>query len=155
MHGVVYVPESEAPGDPLEVQGIHFPSLYPPVFLQTSTTTSTITLALLLSPSFAKNVPLTDETQRNSPTTLRAPLPSQRRADLHRHPRAHAPEHGREHQCKGQVVEHLPDRGPGRGGRVPGLVVEEVFRGRCLVIKSLSGGKGLGEGWWGDGGCEE
>jgi len=64
---------------------------------------------------------------QSSQTTHRAPQPSQRRAVLHRHPRAHAPQHGREHQRPRQVVEYFPAGGFDRGGRLPGVVVEAVL----------------------------
>ena len=55
------------------------------------------------------------------------PRSSQGRAIIHRDARAHAPEHGREHQRPRQVVEHIPARCADRGGGLSGVVAEAVL----------------------------
>jgi len=64
---------------------------------------------------------------RYSQTTHRPPQSSQRRTIVHHHSRTHTSEYGREHQCAGQVVEHLPAGGVDWGGYLSGLVVEKVL----------------------------
>jgi hypothetical protein len=100
VHGIVYVPESEAPQDPLEKEG---------ELLHSGTRAYTLTF--------------------HSPPNGRTGFAGQGRAGLHCCSRAHTQEHGREHQRTCQVVEHLPALGPLREWHLPGVVAQEVFRG--------------------------
>jgi hypothetical protein len=101
VHGVVYVPESEAPQDPLEKEG-------------RCTEACLRTLQPVL-------------TRRDSAPNVGARRAGQGRAELHRRPREDPPEYRREHKLEDQVVEHLPALGPDRTGLLPGVVAEEVL----------------------------
>ena len=106
VHGIVYVPESEAPSDPLEKEG----TLPSPHYLSIS-------------------AQLTHDHFPSSPN-VRTPYTSKRRARLHRGPRTHAPQYSRIDQRARQVVEHFPARRADRRGRVPGVVAEALFRSK-------------------------
>lgn len=112
VHGIVYVSESDAPADPLEAEGMCYktPSILP---------------------CCGKNYKLTNTPAPEcSQEALRAPRPGQGRAVVHRRPRAHPPQHRREHQQPRQVVEHLHPWRRRRRVRLPGLVAAEVLRGQ-------------------------
>jgi emp24/gp25L/p24 family/GOLD len=111
VHGIVYVPESDAPSDPLEAEGSSQYKKIP-------------------SPTHAQNhKSLIYICTVTSPPTLRAPHPSQRRAILYYPPRANAQKHSREHKRESEMVEHLSARCTDRRGDLPGLVAKAIFRG--------------------------
>jgi len=109
VHGIVYVPESEAPQDPLEGEG------------KTS-----------ISPCRSEASQagwMLIKTRSHSPPALRTPRPSQRRTSLHRRPRTHAQKHSRKHKRAGQVVVDIPVGCVDRRGSLSSLVVEAFLRG--------------------------
>ncbi len=62
-----------------------------------------------------------------SETTYGTPLPSQRRAILHRGSGTYTSEYSGEHQWEGQVVEYFPAWGLDRRRHLSGVVAEEVL----------------------------
>jgi len=127
VHGIVYVPESEAPGDPLDVESTFFFSLcfffilsFPFISPASIVRQSSADTRKLTSVGFWENF---------SQTTHGPPQPSQGRTVVHCRARAHAPQYGRVHQWAREVVEYLPAGRLDRGGRLPGVVAEAVFRG--------------------------
>ncbi len=101
MHGIVYVPESEAPSDPLEVEG---------------------QCSVVDAPAMADCDGVVCST-----AIVGATVAGQRRAVIHRDAGAHASKYGGEHEREGEVVEHLPTRRVDRRGHLSGLVVEAVL----------------------------
>jgi hypothetical protein len=102
VHGIVYVPEAEAPSDPLEAEGMS---------RVVHQTIHRLITAL-------------------SPTTIGASLPGQGRTIVHRCSRADAQEHGGEHQWQSKVVEYLPNGSTCWRRYLPSLVAQEILRGR-------------------------
>jgi hypothetical protein len=109
VHGIVYVPEAEAPSDPLEAEGMRRTCRQAMHTLITTT----------------------------SPTTIRASLPGQGRTVVHRCPRANSQKHGGEYQWQSKVVEHLPN-GSSRWRRyLPSLVAQKILRGRQKQLRAV------------------
>lgn len=88
-----------------------------------------------------------------SQEALRNSRPSQRRARVHRHPRAHPPKHRREHEQPSQMVEHFHLGRCRWRVRLSGLVAETILRGEAGRVKvgfqtkctelSMGGAKGI------------
>lgn len=124
VHGVVYVPESEAPSDPLEQEGS----------LALSSTTFYTDVAEVgqggnhrMKKGFYGLLDGLLIAGAHSENPLQPPFSGQRRAVVHRDQRTHAQEYGGEHECQSEVVEYLSIRSLDWGGHIPSLVVEEVL----------------------------
>lgn len=141
VHGIVYVSESEMPSDPLEAEG---ECLSPP----TPPCPACRHVGLILPCCLLMAAPAPPSLvlcQICSPSPLRAPVAGQRRANVYCHARAHPPEHGREHQCPGQVVESVCHWRRHRRVHLPGLVATSLLRGQaCCIVACRGRRKGSG-----------
>jgi hypothetical protein len=108
VHGIVYVPEAEAPSDPLEAEGESLRGISTQHLLKFS-----------------------------SSSTFRALGASQGRAIIYRRSRKDTSKYRRKHKRASQVVEHLPNGSSGWGRHLPGVVVKEVLRGRQEQCRAL------------------
>jgi len=124
VHGIVYVPESDVPSDPLEQEGL----------LPLSTTTPYTDAAEAgQEGKRTRKMGVYDLddglliTGAHSEIPLQPPFSGQRRAVVHRGQRTHAQEHGRKHECQSEVVEYFSIGSFGWGGHIPSLVVEKVL----------------------------
>ena len=106
VHGIVYVPESDTPSDPLDAEG--------------------------KSHDYIDGI---DWLTTDSASAVRGPVTGQGRASLHCCPRAHSQKHGREHKLKSKVVVNIPTRCLDRRGHLPSLVAQEILRGQesCMI----------------------
>lgn len=102
VHGIVYVPDTEIQGDPLEKEGKSA--------LEQGT-------RWLSSNENGSDV-------RHSKANVRTPFSGQRRTRIHCCARTNASQHRRIDEFAREVVEYLPTRHRHRGGHLPGLVAE-------------------------------